>query len=235
MASRAGIPLSSSTSLVRELVRLGLLERTEGRNYRIGMHLWELGSSTPGVVGLRETALPHLQRLQAAVGQHSQLAVLDGTDVLFLERLSGEKSVVNHTLVGKRMPFFASSSGLVLAAFAETGQRQALVEAPRSRYALEPCLTDSELRRLLADISKIGRHHSPGWVHPEAMALAVPVRGAVGTVVAALAVVVPRTPTAAGPHTGREKLDSMLMHTAAQLHEALARPQVTWGRAELHG
>ncbi|MCW4466928.1 IclR family transcriptional regulator [Glutamicibacter sp. MNS18] len=225
LASRAGIPLSSSTSLLRELVRLGLLERTEDRSYRIGVHLWELASGTPGVVGLRETALPHLQRLQASLGHHSQLGILDGAEVLFLERLSSGNGTVNHTLVGKRMPFYASSSGLVLAAHATPERRRELVALPRPRYAIEPDFTDQALRQLLAEIRKTGVHQSQGWVHPKSTALAVPVRGALGTVVGALAVVVPSDPQGADQRLANPGLEAMLLRTAAGLHNDLTRPQ----------
>lgn len=225
MSSRSGFPLSSTSSLARELVRLGLLERTVGRKYRIGLHLWELASRTPGVAGLRETALPFLHRLQATLRQHSQLGILDGGDVLFLERLSDEESVVNYTFPGTRMPFYASSSGLVLGAFAEPELRERLISAPRPRYALEPGCTDNELRGLLAEIRKTGRHESPGWIHPQALALAVPVRGATGTVIAALAAVVSNDEGAVSGRARMDGITEILQRSSAQLYDALVRSQ----------
>src|SRR5690606_33875311 len=86
--TRPGLPVSSTHGIVAELVQHGLLERMPDRSYRVGTRLWEIGSRTPGVLGLREIALPSLHAVQAAVRQHTQLTVRSDLDVLVIERLS---------------------------------------------------------------------------------------------------------------------------------------------------
>jgi DNA-binding IclR family transcriptional regulator len=67
------------------MVRLGLLERGPDRLLRVGVRLWELAWRSTEALGLRNVALPYLEALQSVVRQHTQLAVLEGTDVLYLE------------------------------------------------------------------------------------------------------------------------------------------------------
>src|SRR5699024_2356141 len=104
IARRASLAPSSTYGIVRALQDQGLLERMSDRSYRLGNRLWELGTRTPGALGLREIARPHLQALQALVRQHVQLHVRIDLDVLAVERLSARNAVVNATVVGGRVP-----------------------------------------------------------------------------------------------------------------------------------
>ena len=98
------MPLSTAHRLVAELEREGLLERMPDRTYRLGVRLWEFASRTPGALGLRELARPWLEAVHARVRQHTQLGVLAGHDVLFIERMSTRDAVLNATLIGGRTP-----------------------------------------------------------------------------------------------------------------------------------
>ena len=71
---------------------------------RPGGGWWESASRTPGAVGLRELARPWLEAVHARVRQHTQLGVLSGRDVLFIERLSTRGPVVNATPNAGRRP-----------------------------------------------------------------------------------------------------------------------------------
>src|ERR1700744_1653433 len=94
IAETSGIPKSTTHRLLVELVREGLVEELPDRTYRLGVRLWELGSRTPGALGVREVARPWLAAVHERVGQHAQLGVLSGLDVLFVDRLSAPDAVV---------------------------------------------------------------------------------------------------------------------------------------------
>jgi DNA-binding IclR family transcriptional regulator len=191
LARRSELPISSTHRLVAELESHGLLERVEDGTYRLGLQLWELAARTPGALGLREIALPYMQDVQAIVGEHTQLGVLQGTDVLFLERLSTKHAVINVTLVGGRLPLHASSSGLVLLAHSTQAFQDAVIEAPLQRFTHTTISSSAELRRVLGRVRREGFAVGDGYIHPEARGIAVPVFGAADNVIAALAIVVP--------------------------------------------
>lgn len=111
LARRAGLPGSTASRLIDQLVDHGLLHRDSEGLVGMGMRMWELASRASPTRGLREAALPFLEDIHAVVGHHAQLGVLDGTEVLFLERLSAPEAVVNLTFVAGRLPTHASSSG----------------------------------------------------------------------------------------------------------------------------
>ena len=191
LARRAGLPTSTTSRLVAELVRHGLLQRDQDRRVRVGVRLWELASRASPTRGLREAALPVMEDLHAAVGHHTQLGVLDGHDVLFVERLSAPGSITNFTQVAGRLPLHASSAGQVLLAHAPAAVQEAVLAAPLRRYTARTVTDPVRLRAVLATIRKQGYAYCPGHIALETSGLAVPVRDRRDRVVAALAVIVP--------------------------------------------
>jgi len=191
IADAAGVPRSSAHRLIAELEREGLLERLPDRTYRLGVRLWEFASRTPGAVGLREIARPWLGAVHERVRQHTQLGVLSGRDVLFIDRMSTRDAVVNATLIGGRIPLHASSSGLVLLAHADAALVADVIAAGLRTYTPRTIRTGAELRAALRRVREESYAVTEGAIHPESRGVAVPVMGPGGSVYAAIGVVVP--------------------------------------------
>jgi DNA-binding IclR family transcriptional regulator len=198
IAARTGLPMATAHGIVTELIGLGLLER-RGREVILGVRLWELAVRAPGVVGLREIALPHLERVRDRLKQHAQLGILQGGEILYLERLSAPESVVNFTKVGGRIPWYATSSGLVLVADAPAERQEEVLGLPRPRFSVEPHPSSADLRPVLAKVRREGHAVTRGYIHPDATAVAVPIKGPYGHAVASIAVVVPTEGFRAAP------------------------------------
>jgi DNA-binding IclR family transcriptional regulator len=191
LARGADLPLSTAHRLVEELVGHGLLERSDDRTLRIGLRLWEISLRSSRVLGLREAALPFMEDLHAVVKQHVSLGVLDGADVLYLERLSSRDAVTNLTTPAGRLPAHAVSSGQVLLAFAPPEARDAFLARPLPQVT-ERTITDPvALRRIRADVRRAGFAVATGQVEPTGTGVAAPIRGPDGTVLASLSVTVP--------------------------------------------
>jgi DNA-binding IclR family transcriptional regulator len=190
IADAAGLAPSTAHRLVAELEGEGLLERMPDRSYRLGVRLWEFASRTPGALGLRELARPWLGAVHARVRQHTQLGVLAGTDVLFIERMSTRDAVVNATLIGGRIPLPLSSSGLVLLAHAGESLLDEVLAAGWPRLTPFSIRDGDELGRRLRRVRADGFAVTDGHIHPESRGIAVPVLGPHGVVYAALGVVV---------------------------------------------
>lgn len=188
---RAGLPSSTAHRIVDELVDAGLLERDEDRRVHLGLRLWELALRGSTALRLRQAALPHMEAVQALVREHTQLAVLEQDEALFLERLSHPDAGANITRVAGRLPLHASSSGLVLLAYAPAALRDQVLAGPLRAVSPETVTDAARLRRLLAEVRRTGVVVAPGSVEAVSTGVAVPVRDA-GTVVAALSVVLPR-------------------------------------------
>ncbi|WP_396656529.1 IclR family transcriptional regulator [Microbacterium sp.] len=223
IAQAADLPRSSTHRLVAELEKEGLLERLPDRTYRLGVRLWEFASRTPGAVGLREIARPWLGAVHERVRQHTQLGVLSGTDVLYIERMSTRDAVVNATLIGGRIPVHASSIGLVLLANADPGLIDQVAEGQLKVYTERTPHTATELRAILRRVRGDGHAVTDGYIHLASRGIAVPVMGPDGTVYAGMGVVVPSDGTPAAPYV------QLLRRAAAGVARDLAmayRPDV---------
>ncbi|GAA4245297.1 IclR family transcriptional regulator [Dactylosporangium darangshiense] len=190
LARRAGLPLATAHRLAGELQRWGALERVESGEYVIGRRLWDLGLLAPVQTGLREAAAPFLHDLYAATLATVHLAVRDGGEVLYLERLSGHASVPIVSKVGSRLPMHATGVGKVLLAYApEEVLAAALGALTRvTPYTVtQPARLLDQLRRVRAD----GFATTAEEMTLGACSVAVPVRSPDGEVIAALGLVVP--------------------------------------------
>lgn len=188
---RAGLPSSTAHRIVDELVTAGLLERDEDRRVHLGMRLWELALRGSTALRLRQAALPHMEAVQALIREHTQLAVLEQDEALFLERLSHPDAGANITRVAGRLPLHASSSGIVLLAHAPGELRDRVLAGPLRAVSPETVTDAARLRRILAEVRRTGVAVAPGWIEAVSTGVAVPIRDA-GEVVAALSVVLPR-------------------------------------------
>jgi DNA-binding IclR family transcriptional regulator len=191
IAARADLHLATASRLVAELVQHGLLSRDADRRVRIGIRLWELGSRASPALSLREAAMPFLEDLHAVVGQHVQIGVLDGEDVLFIERLSAPGAVVNYTRIAGRLPLHASSSGQVLLAYAPHELREKVLAGPLRRFTANTVTTPDRLRATLAAVRREGYAYCAGHLHEQALGVAVPVMDGRGRVVATLSAILP--------------------------------------------
>jgi DNA-binding IclR family transcriptional regulator len=188
LAGRAALPLATAHRLVRQLAGHGLLELGSGGSVRLGLRLWELVNRNSPTLALRQAAMPFMEDIQQVLNQNVNLAVLDGWEALFVERLSRRGSVTNRARIAGRMPVHVSSAGLALMA----GQPPA-VQAGYLRQFTDPAgrLRSEDVRALLHEADAHGYAQLAGVVDPDTWGIAVPVRNARNRTVAALGVVVP--------------------------------------------
>ena len=191
IARRTGLHVATASRLVGELTAHGFLGRDDDRRVRIGVRLWELAVRASPTLSLRDTAMPFMEGVHDVVGHHVQLGVLDGDEVLFLERLSAPNAVINYTRIAGRLPLYASSSGLVLLAHGPADLKERVLAGSLTAYTPKTPATSPRLRAALSEVRRRGYAYCPGYVHEEALGAAAPVRGADGRVVAALSVIVP--------------------------------------------
>ncbi|HWM57053.1 MAG TPA: IclR family transcriptional regulator [Pseudonocardia sp.] len=191
ISRRARLPLTTTHRIVAELAAWGALERNDEGRYRVGLRLWEVGVLAPRGRDLRELAMPFLEDVYEVTRQNVQLAVLDGTEALYLERLSGRGAVNVVTRVGSRLPLHATGVGLVLLAHADPELQEQVLAAPLKRFTAKTLASAGEVRRALAETRRAGVAISDGQIELIALSIAAPVWGPRGTVVAALSVVVP--------------------------------------------
>ncbi len=137
IARRTGLPKPTLHRLLAALDVLGLVEKTPS-GYQLGIRLFELGEHVPRKQKLREAALPFLQDLFEASHDTVHLAVLDGTDVVYLERIRGHKPINVASRVGGRLPAYCTGVGKALLAFNPEAALKVLAMplTPRTPYTI---------------------------------------------------------------------------------------------------
>jgi DNA-binding IclR family transcriptional regulator len=190
LSRRTALPLTTAHRLAGELTRQGMLERDTRGRYRIGLRLWEIASTAARAVDLREAALPFLQDLCATTRENVQLAVLDGHEAVYLERLTRPGAVHVVTRVGSRLPVHATGVGLVLLAHAPIEVQDDVLSGPLARLTRYTITDPRRLRRVLADVRRDGYVISDRQIESISVSVAAPVRDRAGRVVAAVSVVV---------------------------------------------
>ncbi len=188
LAERADLPLSSAHRLVRQLADHGLLEVGSGGAVRLGLRLWELANRNSPTLELRRAAMPFMEDIQQVLNQNVNLAILDGWEALFVERLSRRGSVANRAQVAGRMPVHISSAGLAL-----MSHQSKEIQADYLGQFHDPAgkMTHEGLRALLSEALKQGYSELAGVVDPDTWGIAVPILDGKRRAVAALGVVVP--------------------------------------------
>lgn len=168
-----------------ELVALGALSRPDTGEYAVGRRLWDIGLLAPMQTDLREVASPFLHDLYAATLATVHLGVREGTKVLYVNRLSGNRSVPVVSKVGSRLPLHATGVGKVLLAHAPASVQ---VEVLASLQRITP-FTVTQPSRLKAQLDRVlfeGYATTVEEMSLGACSAAVPIRGPDETVVAAL-------------------------------------------------
>jgi DNA-binding IclR family transcriptional regulator len=191
-----GLSPATAHRVLAQLVEWGAVERTGRGRYRIGLHLWRLGSLAPQGRELRDVALPYLQYLLEVTHEVVHLVVLDENQALYVEKLESRPGVSVVSQVGGRLPLHATGPGKVLLAHAAPAVLDQVLAAGLARHARGTITDPAELRRTLADIRASGHSISREEMTDGAASVAAPVTDADGQVVAAISVVVPSsTPT----------------------------------------
>lgn len=218
IARRTGIALSTVHRLVVELAQWGALERAEDGSWHVGLRLWEVASVCPRGQILGQVALPFMQDLYEVTHENIQLAVREGTELVFVERIAGHRSVELRTMVGARFPLAATGMGRVLLAHAPAEIREAVLGSPLHAWTRHT-ITDPEVLR--AQLNGIRREQvfvSDRQLSESTLAVASPVRvGPAGPVHAALGVVLAAEPTPARVRGLRQMVVSAAQGISAEL------------------
>ncbi|WP_278265642.1 IclR family transcriptional regulator [Nocardia sp. AG03] len=164
---RTGLPRSSAHRMLERLVQLRWLRR-EGRDYELGLRLMELGSLAVHQDRLHRAAMPFLHELHRVTGFVVHLAVLDGPDVVYLDKIGGDLAAAVPTRVGGRRPAAGTAVGRAILAHSDerrvaealAGQSGARTRGPLTTKAH----LDAELTKVRAHGVAIEREESlPGF------------------------------------------------------------------------
>jgi IclR family pca regulon transcriptional regulator len=191
IADELGMSRSTTHRYVITLVALGYLEQGASRKYRLGLRVTDLGMSALNSTGLREHAHPYLEELRQRTSYTTNLGVLDGGEVLYVDRVRsfrrGQSQVDLDLHVGSRLPAYCTAMGkLLLANLPEPEQRELIGEIKLAKRGPNTIASKKALREELEDIAAAGFAVDDEELAAEVYAVAAPVRNESRDVVAAV-------------------------------------------------
>jgi IclR family transcriptional regulator, acetate operon repressor len=185
-AAELGVARSTAHRLISMLRFRGFVDQARDRTYRAGSAFASLGAGPNSATALLGIARPHLVRLAERAGETSNLVILVGSDVQFIDCIECKKALRVGSRTGVRLPARLTSGGKVL-----------LADLPFEEVALlHPELAGdpaglATLRRMLSAVRRQGFGTNFQESERGVVALGVAVRGTTGAAIAALTISAP--------------------------------------------
>lgn len=213
-------PVSTVHRLLNTLMTYHLIEQNQGNGkYRLGLEALHLGTAVLSQLNLRQEALPFMRELAELSGETVNLCVLDGCDVVYIEKVEGSSSLRMFARIGHRAPVYCTGAGKVLLSEMSLDEVRAILRS-RGMDALTPN-TITTFKGFLQALEFV-RLHGYGVDEEEceigACCLAAPVRNHTGKIVASLSV------SGASVRLGQQRrpeLVNQLLRISRQLSERL--------------
>jgi IclR family pca regulon transcriptional regulator len=192
LARELGLSRSTAHRYVASLAALGYLQQDSlTRKYRLGPRVLDLGFSAINSMEIRVISTPHLQQLSDETGHTVNMAILDGVDIVYVERCrssrEGQREIDLNLHVGSRLPAYCTSMGKVLLAYLPAVEQAALLDqmqlTPRGPNTL---ISRDALSAELKRVREAGLAINNEELAYGLRSIAVPVHARTGQVVAAI-------------------------------------------------
>ena len=190
VAVSAGLARPTARRLLLTLAELGYV-RIADSGYALTPRVLDLGIAYTSSLGLWDLARPHLEAMVTRTHESSSMAQLDGSDIVYVARVSVPKIIALRVDIGTRFPAERTSQGKVLlAALTEQQVTETLAHASRSGLPPQPAPPMESLRAELVRVRAQGWALADEELAPGVRSVAAPVRDATGAVRAAMNITV---------------------------------------------
>jgi len=193
IAGMLAVHKSTASRLLATLEAHGLAEQVPDRGrYRLGVGVLRLAGATRARLDLVQESRPVTHLLAAELGETVNVVILAGRETLYLDQVSGTSALQIHNWVGARNPLHATANGRVLLAGLGPEERDVLLAELLDPGGGLPRLTDRTvtapdvLRSVLSEVADRGYAIARDELEIGLTAVAAPIRGVDGTVIASL-------------------------------------------------
>jgi IclR family transcriptional regulator, acetate operon repressor len=189
LGRRLGVHKATASRLAATLAQRGLLERDpQTDRYHLGFGLVRLAGAAMARLDLVSAARAAMDDLAERTHETVTIGVLSGDDVVSVDQVTGTRSIVSVSWVGKRTPLHTTSTGKVFLAFMDDAERDRRLAASLEAATPRSVTSGDTLRGQLEDVRKRGYAQTLEELEVGLNAVAAPVRQADGSVTAALSV-----------------------------------------------
>lgn len=193
LARDVGLPISTVHRLLGTMVerRFASFDPSK-RLYYLGLKVFELSHKVSLVHGLSEVALPAMRRLVEATGEPSLLSVLQGDNLVYVERVEGRRGIQIRGSIGERGPLHATSMGKILLAFLPEVEQEEIMNHLNLERLTPTTITDlSQLREEVREVRERGYAIADEEREEGIRAIAMPVLNSRDNAAAAICIAAP--------------------------------------------
>jgi DNA-binding IclR family transcriptional regulator len=218
VAHAIGLPKSTTSNLLDTLADVGLITRDE-RGYSLGVKLIELGAAAAERLDIRDIARPVLRDLSELGIGTSNLAILQGHHVLYIEKVNNPEHVIQiATRVGSTVPAHVTALGKVLVAALKPAERERWLREHTYTAATPNTITSARGFQIALDfVAEHGYALDDEEQNLRTMCVAAPVRDHTGATVAAISL----TCLSEDIREGREPQTAAVIKGATQVSKLL--------------
>lgn len=192
LAKRLGVAKSTVHRLAVTLVSEGFLEQNPANGrYRLGLLLFSMGTLVRRRMNVAEEAVPLLHALYEQSGETVHLAVLHGSEILYLRNIESQHAIRPRSYLGVRKPAFCTSEGRALLAFSPPMLIANALRADLQPRTAHTVVEKAELQRLLTEVRESGHAIDDEESEDGMRGVAAPIFDANGNVLAAVGLVAP--------------------------------------------
>ena len=218
LGRRIGVNASTASRLLSTLEQQGFVERDQRGPYRLGLKLVALADRVLARLDVRALARPLLERLVAATGETATLSVPGEGVAITVDFVASESTIASIARLGRPSVAHATAAGKMMLAFAGGGDAPG---EPLESYTDRTVTDPADLARQVRAARVTGFAEAVGEREPDLNALAAPVLGRAGELVAILGLQGPASRLTAAR---RREVRPALVAAAAALSQAVGGP-----------
>lgn len=189
LGRRLGVHKATASRLAATLAERGLVERDPMTDkYRLGFGLIRLAGAAMAGMDLVSTSRSILEDLAERTRETVNLGVFSGDGVVYIDQVSGARSIVSVSWVGRRTPLHCTSNGKVLLAYMDRAERERFLARPLEELTPDTIVDPGTLRSQLEEIRRRGYAQTLEELEEGLNAVAAPVFQADGAAIASLSV-----------------------------------------------
>lgn len=187
LARRLGVAKSTAHRLATTLLSEGMLEQNaDTEKYRLGIALFRLGALVRQRMDVSIEARPLLRELREKVNETVHLAVLDGTEIMYIYNLESTQAIRMRSDIGVRKPAYCTAEGQAMLAFQPPEVVERVIRAGLPQRTPQTITDPAALRRTLELIRQRGCAIEDEESEAGMRCVAAPVRDDSGEVIAAI-------------------------------------------------
>jgi len=189
MVKLSNMPKTTVHRMIGSLEDMGLLEKDHEGKYKLGLLFLQFGHLVSERLDIRKSALPIMHKLSSDVKEAVHLAIRNGNEAVYIEKLDTDQPVRLFTKIGRKAPLYAGASSRIILAHLEAEEREHYLNTIELKPVGEGTITNKErLRDILNHSREVGYSFSRAELENYTAELGAPIFDYSGKIIAAISI-----------------------------------------------